>query len=62
MALPSSAAASAAADVPLIHVSTDYVFDGSKDGPYLEDDPIAPINAYGQTKAAGERAVRATAP
>ena len=55
------ASACAAADVPLIHVSTDYVFDGSKDGPYLEDDPIAPINAYGRTKAAGERAVRATA-
>ena len=52
---------SAAADLPLIHLSTDYVFDGSKKGPYLEDDPIAPINAYGRTKAAGERAVRATA-
>ena len=56
------AAACAAIDVPLVHVSTDYVFDGSKDGAYLEDDPIAPINAYGQTKAAGERAVRNTAP
>jgi dTDP-4-dehydrorhamnose reductase len=55
------AAASAAAGVPLIHISTDYVFDGSKDAGYLEDDTIAPINAYGQTKAAGERAVRDTA-
>jgi dTDP-4-dehydrorhamnose reductase len=55
------AAACAAIDVPLIHISTDYVFDGSKAGPYLEDDPIAPINAYGQTKADGERAVRETA-
>ena len=54
------AAACAAAGVPLIHISTDYVFDGSKDGAYLEDDPIAPINAYGRTKAAGERAVRET--
>ena len=55
------AAACAAIDVPIIHISTDYVFDGSKAGPYLEDDPIAPINAYGRTKAAGEHAVRATA-
>lgn len=52
------AAASAAVDVPLVHVSTDYVFDGSKEAAYVEDDPIAPINAYGRTKAAGERAVR----
>jgi dTDP-4-dehydrorhamnose reductase len=56
------AAACAAAGVPLIHVSTDYVFDGNKDGAYLEDDPIAPINAYGRSKAAGERAVRELAP
>jgi len=56
------AAASAAAGVPLVHISTDYVFDGSKRGAYVEDDPIAPINAYGQTKAAGERAVRVAAP
>jgi dTDP-4-dehydrorhamnose reductase len=56
------AAACAAAHVPVIHISTDYVFDGSKDRAYVEDDPIAPINAYGRTKAAGERAVRETAP
>jgi len=56
------AQASAAADVPLVHISTDYVFDGSKDIAYVEDDPIAPINAYGRTKAAGERAVRENAP
>ncbi len=54
--------ACAAAGTPLIHVSTDYVFDGTKAGAYVEDDPIAPINSYGRSKAAGERAVRETAP
>jgi dTDP-4-dehydrorhamnose reductase len=52
------AAATAARDMPLIQISTDYVFDGSKQGPYLEDDPIAPLNFYGESKAEGERAVR----
>lgn len=45
--------------IPLIHVSTDYVFDGSKDGYYREDDPVAPLGAYGASKQEGERAVRA---
>lgn len=42
----------------LIHFSTDYVFDGRKPGPYLETDIPNPINIYGQTKLAGERAIR----
>lgn len=40
--------------ITLVHVSSDYVFDGSKDAAYTEDDPIAPLGVYGQTKAAGE--------
>ena len=43
--------------IPMIHVSTDYVFDGTATQPYREDSPIAPINVYGSSKAAGERAV-----
>jgi dTDP-4-dehydrorhamnose reductase len=42
----------------LIHYSTDYVFDGTKTTPYVEDDPANPQNAYGRTKLEGERAIR----
>ena len=51
----------AANGVTLVHVSSDYVFDGSLDRPYREDDAVCPLGVYGQTKAAGDAAV-ATAP
>ena len=51
---------SAQAQIPLLHVSTDYVFSGELDRPYVEDDVIAPINVYGASKAAGEAIIRST--
>ncbi|MBB2206607.1 dTDP-4-dehydrorhamnose reductase [Gluconacetobacter takamatsuzukensis] len=45
--------------IPLIHVSTDYVFDGSKGAPYVETDPTSPRTVYGRSKAEGERAILA---
>lgn len=54
--------ATAARGIRLLHVSTDYVFDGSKPGRYAEDDPVAPLGAYGSSKEAGERGVRAANP
>jgi dTDP-4-dehydrorhamnose reductase len=46
--------------IPLLHLSTDYVFDGSKQGAYRETDPVAPLGVYGESKAEGEAALRAT--
>ena len=56
------AEAAAALGVPLVHLSTDYVFDGRLDRPYREDDPTGPTGAYGRSKLVGEERVRAAGP
>jgi len=53
------AAAAAEVEARIVHVSTDYVFDGAKGAPYVESDQPAPLSAYGRTKLAGEEAVAA---
>ncbi len=56
------AAISAEMNLPLVHISTDYVFDGQSQNPYVETDAVAPNGVYGQTKLNGERAVMAKNP
>jgi dTDP-4-dehydrorhamnose reductase len=56
------AAAAARLHVPIIHFSTDYVFDGEKGSAYVETDPPNPLNTYGRSKLAGEQAVAAANP
>jgi dTDP-4-dehydrorhamnose reductase len=54
------AKACAKAGIGLVHFSTDYVFDGSQSRPWREDDPTGPLGVYGQSKLAGEEAIRAS--
>jgi len=52
----------AADEIPIVHISSDYVFDGAMQRPYVEDDPVCPLGYYGQTKAAGEERLREVQP
>ena len=58
---PGNLARAAASGALLVHVSTDFVFDGAKDGAYLEEDEPRPLNVYGESKLEGERQVKSLA-
>jgi dTDP-4-dehydrorhamnose reductase len=60
--LPAALASACGERIPLVHVSTDYVFDGSKRTPYLETDMPNPLNVYGATKLAGDRKIESAGP
>jgi dTDP-4-dehydrorhamnose reductase len=62
LAAAALAEATKKAGIPLVQVSTDYVFDGSSRSPYRESDPVAPLGVYGASKEAGEQAVRTANP
>ncbi len=53
---------SAKANIPIVHVSTDYVFSGAKAEPYVEDDAVGPLGVYGASKEGGEQGVRSANP
>lgn len=59
-AVATLAAITASHGITLVHVSSDYVFDGTADRPYTEDDPLSPLGVYGQSKAAGDLAAATT--
>ena len=59
-AVATLARVAAAHGITLVHVSSDYVYDGASSSPYREDDPVAPLGVYGQTKTAGDTAAATT--
>ncbi|MCD7976477.1 MAG: dTDP-4-dehydrorhamnose reductase [Tannerellaceae bacterium] len=61
-AVANLAKAAVCAGARMIHISTDYVFDGTKNLPYIESDPVCPVSVYGKSKVAGEEVLQAVSP